>query len=56
MADIYIVYAGEDKEVARGLHQALSARWSVWWDDDIVGSYPSVPHHPKWVVALRGEH
>ena len=40
MADIHIVYAGEDREVARCLHKALSFRWSVWWDADIVGSYP----------------
>lgn len=40
MADIYIVYAGEDREVARRLHAALSVRWSIWWDADIVGSYP----------------
>lgn len=40
MADVYIIYAGEDKEVARRLHGALSTRWSVWWDEDIVGSFP----------------
>lgn len=40
MADVYIVYAGEDREVARRLHQVLSTRWSVWWDEDIVGSFP----------------
>lgn len=42
MPDIYIIYASEDREVARHLHQALSKRWSVWWDEDIVGSYPKV--------------
>ncbi|MGQ3043426.1 MAG: toll/interleukin-1 receptor domain-containing protein [Brevundimonas aurantiaca] len=40
MADIYIVYTGVDREVARRLHDALEARWAVWWDEQLVGSYP----------------
>lgn len=39
MADVYLVYAGEDRDVVRRLHQVLSTRWLVWWDEDIVGSF-----------------
>ena len=36
MADIFISYASENRERARGLAQALGARgWSVWWDREI---------------------
>lgn len=40
MADIYIVYTAVDREVARRLHDALATRWAVWWDEQLVGSYP----------------
>lgn len=39
MADIYIVYASEDRVIARRLYELLSEQWSVWWDDKIVGRY-----------------
>jgi hypothetical protein len=37
MADIYIVYAREDLDVASKLHDRLSPQWDIWWDDNIVG-------------------
>lgn len=40
MADIYVVYAGDDRELARLLVEGLRARWTVWWDEDLVGRYP----------------
>lgn len=40
MADIYIVYTGDDRDTARRLHDALAKQWSVWWDETLVGSYP----------------
>lgn len=36
MADIFISYASEDRDRARSVADALSARgWSVWWDRQI---------------------
>ena len=36
MAEIFISYASENRERARGLAQVLGARgWSVWWDREI---------------------
>jgi len=36
MAEIFISYASENRERARGLAEALGARgWSVWWDREI---------------------
>lgn len=39
MADIYVVYTGADKAWALRLVGKLRARWSVWWDEDLVGPY-----------------
>jgi hypothetical protein len=36
MSDVFISYANSDRERARELANALSARgWSVWWDRNI---------------------
>jgi hypothetical protein len=36
MADVFISYASEDRDRARSVADALSARgWSVWWDRQI---------------------
>lgn len=37
MADVCIVYAREDQEIAGKLHELLSERWDTWWDDKIIG-------------------
>lgn len=42
MADIYIVYASEDRGIAEMLHGLLSKQWDTWWDDKIVGEYHKV--------------
>lgn len=39
MADIYIVYAREDRAVADKLHRLLSQQWDTWWDDKITGRF-----------------
>ena len=40
MAEICIVYARADQTAAERLHDVLSEAWGVWWDYDIVGSFP----------------
>lgn len=42
MADIHIIYAREDQDVARELYNLLSQRWEVWWDEDLVGDFAKV--------------
>ena len=39
MADIYIVYAREDRAIAEKLHGLLSQQWDTWWDDKITGRF-----------------
>lgn len=40
MADICILYAHEDRSVAKTLHDCLAPAYTVWWDDHIrVGDY-----------------
>lgn len=39
MADVYIIYAREDRAVAEKLHGLLSPRWDTWWDDKIIGRF-----------------
>lgn len=39
MADIYIIYATEDRQIATDIYELLSGQWDVWWDDYIVGPY-----------------
>jgi queuine/archaeosine tRNA-ribosyltransferase len=39
MADVYIVYAHEDRTVAEKLHTLLAPRWDTWWDDKITGRF-----------------
>jgi len=42
MADIYIVYAKENKKVALTLFELLSQQWNVWIDRKIVGSFRQI--------------
>ncbi len=35
MADIYLIYAGEDRAKVKKLFEFLSKTWSVWWDQMI---------------------
>lgn len=39
MADVYIVYAHEDRAVAEKLYGLLTPRWETWWDDKITGRF-----------------
>ena len=39
MADIYMVYASEDRGLAEKLYSHLEKQWEVWWDDKIVGPF-----------------
>lgn len=39
MADIYIIYASENRDVARKLHELLSEQWDTGWDDNLVGDH-----------------
>lgn len=39
MADVYIVYARENRSAAEKLHGLLAPRWDIWWDDKIVGRF-----------------
>ncbi|MGZ9076495.1 MAG: toll/interleukin-1 receptor domain-containing protein [Burkholderiaceae bacterium] len=37
MSDVFVSYAGEDRERAGKLSSALGAQgWSVWWDRNII--------------------
>jgi hypothetical protein len=62
MADICIIYAREDERAARALSEFLGARWTVWWDYDIVGDFAAeieaeIPKAccvvPLWSTATR---
>ena len=35
VADICLIYARSTKAVVKALHDVLSKRYSVWWDQDI---------------------
>ena len=39
MADIYFVYAKEDRETVKKLDGLLSEQWDTWWDDKITGRF-----------------
>lgn len=39
MADVYIIYAKENREIALKVREHLSTSWSVWLDDLIVGDF-----------------
>jgi len=42
LADICILYAREDRNQAKSLHDTLANAYSVWWDDDLrVGDWRS---------------
>ena len=39
MADVCIIYSRHNREIVRKLAAILSARWTLWWDDIIVGKF-----------------
>jgi hypothetical protein len=64
MADICIVYASEDRDIAQRLYELLAPRWNVWWDDLIVGRFAhaietEIPKAgcvvPLWSVSSRAK-
>lgn len=56
MADVYIIYAKENRDTAVKVRDLLSSSWSVWLDDLIVGDFNSVIKEniqsTKCVIAL----
>ncbi|EJM69338.1 queuine/archaeosine tRNA-ribosyltransferase [Pseudomonas sp. GM49] len=56
MADVYIIYAKENRATALKVRDYLSASWSVWLDDFIVGDFnvaiKESIQQAKCVVAL----
>lgn len=42
MADIYIIYAKENRKIAVKVHDLLQKSWTVWMDDRIVGDFGRV--------------
>lgn len=42
MADVYVVYARENKDTAEKLVALLSPQWEIWWDKQIVGKFRQV--------------
>lgn len=56
MPDVYIIYAKENRATAEKVRDYLSASWSVWLDDLIVGDFNAVIkenlQQAKCVVAL----
>jgi hypothetical protein len=42
MADVYVVYAKENKDTAKMLVTLLSQQWEIWWDNLIVGRFRQV--------------
>lgn len=64
MADIYLVYAKEDRAITEALYDLLSPRWEIWWDDMIVGRFPAAIESemrkarcviPLWSSASRNK-
>lgn len=63
MADICIIYARPSKAIVKSLHEILSRRYSVWWDEHIYsGDYQAEIEHqlaqakcviPVWCRASR---
>ncbi|WP_448124061.1 toll/interleukin-1 receptor domain-containing protein [Pseudomonas veronii] len=39
MADVYIIYASENVDIAQKVYKLLLASWTVWMDDLIVGDF-----------------
>lgn len=46
---IFLSHASEDKDFARQLKDSLGARYSVWWDEDIIAAGDSL-----WVTINAG--
>lgn len=56
MADVFIVYASEDRATAAKLVESLRKTMTVWWDDTLTGDFriviPNEIAKAKCVVAL----
>ncbi len=59
MADVYIIYAKENRDIAVKVHDLLSKSWTVWMDDLIVGDFATAIKEnlqkAACVVALYSE-
>jgi hypothetical protein len=57
MADIYIIYAKENRDTTEKIVELLSQQWDVWWDKKIVGRFRQAIEkellNSKCVVALN---
>lgn len=60
MADVYIIYARENRDVAERVRDLLKPSWSVWLDDLIVGDFASAIkenlQNSTCVIALYSEY
>lgn len=60
MADVYIIYASENRDVAERVRDLLAPSWSIWLDDLIVGDFASAIkenlQNSACVVALYSEY
>lgn len=56
MADVFVVYAREDRAKAEKLVECMCKKMSVWWDDALTGDFriaiPNEIANAKCVVAL----
>ena len=50
MANICVVYAREDIEIAEIIVNHLSSKWIVWWDYNLTGDFQK-----KYLAKLRNQ-